>query len=305
MMNVECRKLWLKGRKKYLGGSDIAAIIGLSPFQSALDIYLSKTSPDIAETSSEAAHWGNILENVIAEEYSRKTGNKVEVPVGTIYHPEYKFIAANIDRWADGGKHILECKTASFTKAKEWGEEYTDQIPESYLCQVAYYAEITGVEQVDIAVLIGGQDFRIYRYNANKEFQEKLIKIAVNFWNNHIIKEKPPEASDLRDIANLYPVGNGLQVQANEEIAEKINSLKELKLQEKALTSDIKTLQFEIQEYMKEYDILIDNTGSIVATWKSSRPRTTIDAKKLKEEHEDIYLQYVRECKQSRTFLIK
>ena len=94
-------------------------------------------------------------------------------------------------------------------------------------------------------------------------------------------------------------------MQASEEIANKINSLKELKQQEKALTSDIKTLQFDIQEYMKEYDILIDNTGSIVATWKSCRPRATIDAKRLKEEHEDIYLEYVRECKQSRTFLIK
>ena len=71
-------------------------------------------------------HWGTLLEDVIAKEYAQVTGYDVEIEPNTIHHPEYKFLGANIDRWVDrwvnNGTYILECKTASFTKAKEWGD---------------------------------------------------------------------------------------------------------------------------------------------------------------------------------------
>ena len=70
----EAKKAWLKERKTYIGGSDIGAILGLSTFKSALDIYLSKTTDAIDEATSEAAHWGTVLEDVVAKEYSERTG---------------------------------------------------------------------------------------------------------------------------------------------------------------------------------------------------------------------------------------
>ena len=68
----------------------------------------------------------------------------------------------------------------------------SDSIPESYLVQSAWYAAICDVPKVDIAVLIGGQNFKIYTYERNKEFEEKLIKIACNFWYDHVEKRIPP-----------------------------------------------------------------------------------------------------------------
>jgi putative phage-type endonuclease len=189
---------WLRERKNYLGGTDLSSIAGLNPYRTALDVYLDKTSDDIACETSPAMRWGTLLEDTIAKEYAEVTGQTIEIEPNTIYHPSMKFLGANIDRWVGDKEYVLECKTAGFTRGKEWGEEGTDQIPESYLVQVAYYAAICAVPKVDIAVLIGGQDFRIYTYERSKELEDKLIKIACNFWDNHIEKRIPPKCVSTR-----------------------------------------------------------------------------------------------------------
>jgi predicted phage-related endonuclease len=254
---------------------------------------------------SEAAQWGILLEDTLAKVYEKKTGLKVEVEPNVIYHSKHKFLAANIDRWVDGKKYILECKTTGFMKSKQWGEEYTDQIPESYLCQVAHYAAVCDVPKIDIAVLIGGQDFRIYTYTRNREFEDKIIKIACNFWNNHVLKGIPPEAKSIYEVSALYPNANETTVEADSEISQKIATLKELKAEEKNISEAIKKLQFEIQNFMKDADVLIDTNGECLATWKNTKSRISFNSKFLQKEHAEIYDQCISEVPGSRVFLIK
>jgi putative phage-type endonuclease len=300
------KKEWLRERKNYLGGTDLAAICGISSFnKTALDVYLDKTSDDIREETSPAMRWGSLLEDVVAKEYSEVTGYNIEIEPNTIYHPKYKFLGANIDRWADNKKHVLECKTAGFTRGKEWGEPGTDQIPESYLVQVAFYAAICDVPKVDIAVLIGGQDFRIYTYERNKELEEKLIKIACNFWYNHIEERIPPKCINTRDTFNLFPQSVHHEIVAESNIMEKLAQLRAAKEEEERIERTIEKLKVEIQEFMRDYDVLIDKQGNIIATWKNSAPRSFFDLKRFKEEAKEMYLKYVSYSKQSRVFLIK
>lgn len=305
------REQWLKERKSYLGGSDMAAICGVPSFKkTALDIYFSKVNEEIEEIikdnpNYEAAYWGAKQEKDVAERYAEEHNVEVTKEPKLIRHPKYPFMAGNIDRWVGNYEYILECKTAHFIKSKEWGEEYTDQIPESYLCQVAWYSAITGVPKVDIAVLIGGQDFRIYTYLKNKEFEDKLIKIAVNFWQNHVEKRIPPSPSNLHDISSLYPRGNGKELKATEEIVDKLNRFKMMNEEKSALEKTIEVLKKNIQEYMKDYDILVDEDGNILSTWKNTSPRAGIDLKRFKDECKDLYLQYANYSKSSRVFLVK
>lgn len=303
------KKEWLRERKNYLGGTDLAAICGLSPYRTALDVYLDKTSDDIAENTNSAMRWGTLLEDVIAKAYSEDTGYDVTTEPNTIYHPEYKFLGANIDRWVDrwvnNGTHILECKTAGFTKSKEWGDSGTDQIPESYLIQVAYYAAICNVSKIDIAVLIGGQDFRIYTYLKNNNLEDKLIKIACNFWYNHVEKKIAPKCVNTKDTFNLFPQSNSKEITAKEGILAKLEELKKARLSEEEIQKTIERLKVEIQEFMQDYDVLIDENGNIIATWKNTAPRTCFDLKRFKDEAKELYLKYVNVAKQSRVFLIK
>ena len=302
---MQNKQEWLRERKNYLGGTDLGAIAGLNPYRTALDVYLDKTSDDIREETSPAMRWGTLLEDAVAKEYAEVTGYNLEVEPNVLYHPEYKFLGANIDRWADNKKHVLECKTAGFTRSKEWGEEGTDQIPESYLVQVAYYAAICDVPKVDIAVLIGGQDFRIYTYHRNTVLEDKLIKIACNFWYNHIEKRIPPKCVSTRDTFNLFPQSNYHEIVAESNIIEKWEQLKSARAEESRRAEIIEKLKTDIQEFMRDYDVLIDNNGNVIATWKNSAPRSLFDLKRFKNEAKELYLKYSSVAKQSRVFLIK
>ena len=102
----------------------------------------------------------------------------------------------------------------------------------------------------------------------------------------------------------MFPVGNHKELTASENITQKIYELKKLKEQESNTQTAIDKLKVEIQEFMQDYDILLDNNGCVVATWKNTAPRSFFDAKRLKEECQDIYLKYVNYTKQSRIFLI-
>lgn len=267
---MENKQKWLRERKNYLGGSDLGAIAGLNPYRTALDVYLDKTSDDIRCETSPAMRWGNLLEDAVSKAYSEDTGQTIEIEPNTIYHPEYKFLGANIDRWVGDKEYVLECKTAGFTRGKEWGEVGTDAIPESYLVQVAYYAAICNVPKVDIAVLIGGQDFRIYTYNRNKELEEKLIKIACNFWYNHIEKRIPPKCVNTRDTLNLFPESHHHEIVAEDNIIEKWEALKSIRQEEERIQSTIEKLKVEIQEFMRDYEVLIDINGNVIVTWKNT-----------------------------------
>jgi putative phage-type endonuclease len=302
---MENKQKWLRERKNYLGGSDLGAIAGLNPYRTALDVYLDKTSDDIRCETSPAMRWGNLLEEAVAEAYSEDTGKMVWKWIQPIKHKEYPFLAANIDRWVGDREYVLECKTAGFNKGKEWGDSGTDQIPGSYLVQVAYYAAICDVPKVDIAVLIGGQDFRIYTYERNKELEEKLIKIACNFWHNHIEKRIPPKCVSTRDTFNLFPESHYHEIVAEDNIIEKLEELKMAKLAEEQIQETIEKLKVEIQEFMRDYDVLIDINGNVIATWKNSTPRSFFDIKRFKEESKELYLKYTNYTKQSRVFLIK
>ena len=302
---MENKQEWLRERKKYLGGSDLGAICGLSTYRTALDVYLDKTSDDIREETNAAMRWGNLLEDVVAKEYAEVTGQTIEIEPNTIYHPSMKFLAANIDRWVGDKEYVLECKTAGFNKGKEWGDLGTDQIPESYLVQVAFYAAICDVPKVDIAVLIGGQDFRIYTYNRNKELEDKLIKIACNFWHNHIEKRIPPKCVNTEDTFHLFPESHHHKIVAESNILEKWEELKIAREEEVRIQSTIEKIKVEIQEFMRDYDVLIDNNGNVIATWKNTAPRSCFDLKRFKEDAKEMYLKYVNYAKQSRVFLIK
>jgi predicted phage-related endonuclease len=244
---------------------------------------------------------------LFAEEYGRVSGCRIEKPSAPIIHSKYQFLGANIDRWviSTNSPYILECKTAGFTKAKEWGDSGTEQVPESYLIQCAYYASICDVPKVDIAVLIGGQDFRIYTYNRNKDLEDKIVKIGINFWYNHIEKRITPKCVNTRDTFNLFPESHHHEIVAESNIMDKWEQLKAARAEESKIAYTIEQLKTDIQEFMRDYDVLIDNQGNVIATWKNTTPRSFFDLKRFKDEAKDLYLKYTSPANQSRVFLIK
>ena len=159
---------WVKARTRGIGGSDVGAICGVSPFTSARQIYLNKTgqyqdklSPN--EAAKERMHFGHMLEPIVADEYSKRTGNRIVAVDATLVHKDHPWALANVDRLIvdEEGKPvgILECKTTSEYMNEEWE---SGEILMSYVYQLNWYLWILGLEKGAFACLVGGNKFYHY-----------------------------------------------------------------------------------------------------------------------------------------------
>lgn len=299
---------WLQNRMKGIGGSDAGAIMGVNPYMSALDLYNDKTgiTPPKDLSDNEAVHFGNVLEDVVAQEYTRRTGVKVRRRNAQFAHAKYPWMLANIDRDVVGASKLLECKTAgAYFKKDEWGEAGSDKVPMHYYIQCAHYMCVMGYESADLAVLIGGRDFRIYHIEKDAELEEMLIQKEHDFWNNHVLKGIPPEPTTKADIESLYGVDDGTSIEANITIMTDVLELESVKEEIKRLGAEQDRLETNIKGFMKEHTTLMGMDGSPLVSWKATAGRKSFDTKSFQKDHKELYSQYIKESAGSRRFMIK
>ena len=293
-MNAPDRAAWLAARKSGIGGSDIAAILGLSPYKSAVDIWMDKTGRSADVEAGEAAYWGNVLEDIVAKEYAHRRDYKVQRVNVMARHPKHTWMIGNIDRAVvaegsrarlsdDGGRllgaqGVLECKTASAYKAGEWGrEDDDDAVPTAYAAQCYWYMGVTGMDWCDIAVLIGGQRYLDKRIERDDEVINGMIERAEEFWRHHVLGDIAPEPASARDAMLLYPRDAGSQISVTNELAEKLAKLRDLKAQIKPLDDEADALADDIKTYIGEHSALVDVDGRPLATWKAPKPSQKTD----------------------------
>jgi len=284
----------LKERKKGIGGSDAAAVCGMSKWKTPVDIYIEKTSDEIFHTEeNQYMYWGNALEPVIVKKYEEETNKVVCTKNSLSSSKEHPFMLANIDGFIafDGG--ILECKTADSRSSSKWGDVGSDIIPEEYLIQCAHYAIVYDAPYVDLAVLIGGNDFRIYTYKRNDGLEKAIIKKEHDFWNNNVLLGIPPEARTESDINKLITKTKGIMKPATQAIKTLISEVKEIKEKIKELEEKELNILFSVKSSIEDYDGLVDEFGESLCTWKiqqSNRFDTTF----FKKLHPDIYSQFTK-----------
>lgn len=185
-----------KVRRTGIGGSDIAKIVGQSRWGGAMDVFLEKIGQSAPLVETEAMHWGITLEDAVAKEYAHRTGRKVRRSNQTIRHEDFDWRMAHIDRkvvtLASEPTRGLECKTAGSFASADFGEPGTDQVPPDYALQCMWYLGVTGWDVWDLAVLIGGNTFRIYTIQRDDELIELLWTAADSFWENNVLAKEPP-----------------------------------------------------------------------------------------------------------------
>ena len=199
----------LAERLGYLGGSDAAGVLGLSRWATPLSVWAEKTGQiHMRELDSEAAELGTELEDYVARRFMKKTGKTVHRVNETIFHPKYPFLAANLDRRVVGEKAILECKTASAWKAREWDGE---EIPREYIIQAMHYLAVTGAERIYVAVLIGNQSFQWKVIERDEKALSEMVSKEVTFWNGFVVPKVMPAVVSWKDkdaLEGLFPVAN-------------------------------------------------------------------------------------------------
>ena len=261
-------------RKNYIGGSDAAAIAGMSKYTTPLDVYLDKLGLVEEKEETQPMYWGKRLEQVIVDEYARATGHKVE-QIDSQYSKEYPFMIANVDGYIPGENVVVECKNVNAFRASQFGPTGTDEMPTEFILQCAHYAIVTNCKRVDLAVLLGGNDFRIYQYNRNERLERQLIALERNFWENHVVPRNPPEPVCYRDVLNLWPKSDDKTLTATAQMMSSLDMLRETRMGIKKLEDEEEKYKVEITKLLGDASVLVDAEGNKLATWKTGKTSRT------------------------------
>ena len=302
------RDEFLLRRQSGIGGSDIGAICGVSPWKSPLDVYNDKTAEPESIINNEAfpvgetksLYWGSVHEAAIADAYTIVTDVKLMRYNRLITHPEKKYFIANVDRLAycaDGSRPFntktgeiftdtgIEIKTARF-KDDEWGDEGTDEVPAQYFLQCQWYMGlIPSIKRFILVVLFGGNDMRVYCIERDQQIIDKIQEIAADFWNNNVLARVAPPPRTFEEVKALFPSAAIVKKTASAELESDIRHLAELTANRKAAEQLEADQKFKVAEAMADCEMAVSVDGTPLATFKEGK-RGRLLSIKVKSESE-------------------
>lgn len=324
------RDEWLSYRRRGIGGSDAAAVLGISPFQTGRDLYYDKLG---IVTANDEENWvakraGSLLEPLVAEIFEYRTGLKVQRRPFMYYHPLYPWMLADLDyvvELPNGGFAILECKTTNIFGKDLWQYNGQDIVPLHYETQGRHYMAVTNLNRVYFCCYYtnSAEDAIIRCIDRDWSYEQELIMLEEDFWANHVKAQVlPPYIEDngdliLQSIKRRYGPADSdappllLEQSLSGTILHYIDLREQKsKLSEKAkkIDNEMKRLKGLIVDQMGECCIATcsGRDSDYTVTYKPSY-ETAISKKnleRLKSLHPDIYQEYA-EKSEIRRFSIK
>jgi len=260
----------LAERTKGLGGTDIAAILGLNDYRGPHDVYNDKRGLVEPFAGNKFTEFGNRMEPVIFQWYVEKRGDRWATANDQQFiHPEHKWMRGIPDGIIydknDKPQGIVEIKTANWRQADKWGPEGTDVIPEAYLIQVAWYMAILDVDYTDVVVLLD-REFQTYRINRSIPLENELIAAGKAFWEDHVLAGVPPELDGSEDCYEglQHGAANEGEIESTDEIDQ---IAKDYRLVKERLAKWEKTEKFMRN---KLADKIGDNAKKVRGDWGSA-----------------------------------
>jgi putative phage-type endonuclease len=275
----------LRERQKFIGASEASAALGMSPFFSAVDLYLSKIGEGEPIDETIPMMVGTALEPVAIALFERETQLKVGMRQERFYSGSVPWRRATVDGIAEDG-WIVEAKTSGDYRG--WGDG-EDEVPQHYLFNAAHSMVCApDAPGVYFPVLIGGRTYRTYRVPRDEELIGLVCEGEAQFWK-HVQQRIPPEPKSMYDLKRLYPKSLGTEVIATPEVeaaAKRIAHAKaHIKVQQEVLDADMLTVCKHMGSAGTVRRISLTGTaGAVLATW-SSQERRTIDADWLRSNY--------------------
>ena len=284
-------------RTKFIGASEISAVMGLSKWSTPLGVWAEKTGKVPAKdlSANESVEWGTRLERVVSKKFADDHKVKLMAYKKRYVHPEYPFLSCELDNIIVGTDTLVEVKTCHEYVGKDWGE---DDIPIEYVYQVMMQLGLSGRKKGWIAVLIGGNKYREREIAFDQEMYDGMVEKAVHFWNAFVLADVQPIAvgGDGDILLKLYPgeVTDDL-VEGGEEEDEWVAFLQETKMHIAEMTKEKKDVEAAVKQ--KIGDALGMVTDKYKVTYKQTTTRR-VDTDKIKAE--GLFDQYSKESSSRR-----
>ncbi len=291
LIRCESNDDWLKQRTRGIGGSDVAALLGLSKYATPLALWLQKTGKVTPEDISDrqTVEWGNRLESVVGAKYAEAHPDRKVKRVNAVAQSiERPWAQASLDyEVLDGDKWgILEIKTAGLRVADDWKEG----VPLYYQTQVVHYMSVLNRDFADVAVLIGGNDYREYRIERDEDDVVTVNQAVDTFWNENVLKDIAPELQ-LEESANLATLfGKGDDVVAVDEAS--VNDVESLVMDYEHVSKELKRLTERKKELSQDIIKLIGEHSGITTNDKQVKwvryPQTKYDMKAFEADNKEL-----------------
>jgi putative phage-type endonuclease len=242
------REEWLRQRKRGIGGSDAAAILGLDPYRTIHDVYADKLSDSIEQTDNPHMKRGRKLERMIVSEYSETHPEDMILPGTPTSHPQYPWMLGTPDGYIVSphvrGKGVVEVKCPAkyaFEKIKLEG------VPANYVIQMQHYLAITGLTWGRFIIFNADSwEMLVVDVEAfNGVEQDKYMEVLREFWEHHVIPQVPPAKPENERV--ILPKVSGLIKERDDaEFAQAVEAY------------------VQAQQYEKEAKSLVDSTKEAV-----------------------------------------
>lgn len=295
-------------RTKYIGGADIAAVLGISPWRTPLELYEDKRRPRVEgpakprDPKARGIRWESVVAEMLVERL-QADGHAVEIVSANRRYrdADLPFLAAEIDYELrlDGADEITNCelKTVHPFKLKRdgWGESGSDDMPTHYTAQVMHGLGVTGRRSGILAALFGADELRAYPVAADAETIAALRSRAQAFWTDHVLAGVPPAPINAEDLARLFPreLEGGAPLLADERLTELALRLRAIHAETRAREAEAETIEYEIKRAMRDAVALVLANGKTACEWKE-RSGSWIDEAALKEAHPKIAREFTR-----------
>lgn len=285
--------------RHYIGGGNIAGILGVSPYKTPLDEYMTIMGEAEAPDESRLAFFKRrkALEPFAAEVFEQQTGLRIVRRNERYQDPLHPFIKSEIDFETEAGDNG-ETKTVHPLAAKDWGYAGSDDIPVYVTAQAMHGLMVTGRKATWVHALVGLDDDRIYRIERDEETIAAIRAKEVAFWNEHVIPGFPPEATTLSDVMRLFPMDSGRAVEADEAALQDLARIRELQ----PLAKELDEVKDRVRLFMRDATSLTFE-DRVLATWKAQSSRR-FDQTAFAAAHPDLFEAF-KSTSQSRVLRIK
>ena len=288
---------WLAARKEGIGGSDVAAIMGLNPYNSALSVYKSKQADYIAPEPGVNLRKGSDLEEFIFQKHVLPDCPKHGwwqccKPTTILVRKETPWLRSSLDGLAiteDGDHEVIEIKFVTEYGEAAWNHSEYSGIPAPYYAQVQSYMWTTGAKKAYVYALFDRTwEVKVYEIDRNDFFITEMLKTTHDFYTNNLCMNIPPRPTLVSEKADF---------------AEALEALKELESVDdkpedpemSKLCESVIRMKHEIKTLESNIDFAMDRLGELslegkysphfkVSTYTTNR----IDTAKLKKEYPEV-----------------
>lgn len=278
---------WLEERRASIGASEIAAVMGLSPWQTALDVYKSKhgAGNTFDPVLSMIGHESEVIIHKWVAEFSG-IGLSLEPSGFMARSVEFPFIHATFDRYQADPFITCQFKTAHQYTSHKWDEG----IPTDIRIQVQAEMLVARTLKALVVVWIGGREFRYFWEQFDHEFvHEHMIPTVAKFWDD-FQNDIPPLPMSLGEVNEVWP-SEDKSVEADAELFDKIGQRALLLSDIQEMEKEADELKLHIANFMQEADTLTFG-GKKVLTFKTQKGRSSFDKTRFESEHPDLAAAY-------------